>query len=572
MFTFESREIVPLDGIWSFRFTEGGALEDAAPQDGQYDDIMPVPAVFDLQVRYLRKRGLACYRRTFRLAAPCPAALLRVDGIGLCARFWIDGAEVGTADMAYNPYVFKTGALDAGTHVIEMAIDNRLSKNTPFFKPNYDFYAHGGVYRSLSLEALPEGIALDRIQVRTLDYHAGKVSLRVLLRGCTSPRKVSAFIRFDTDDAPRAVTLDAAPTPLAPEGEATLEMVVPKHRLWSPKTPALHTLTCSLADSGDTLAETFGIRDIRTSGGKLYLNGEPLWLLGFNRHESHPELGPVLPESVMLTDLEHMRELGCNFVRGAHYPQDPRFLDLCDRFGFLVWEEGLAWGNEAPVLSDPVFIDGQIAQMRRMVRQSVNHPSVIIWAFLNEFDSGSDAGVSLCRRLVDTLKEEDASRLVTFACNRGGNDRCSGMVDLVSFNTYPGWCWPEAIEQEPEEMISAAIESNIRHFLKIRKPDAPIIVSEMGCCGIYGTHDDAAAQWTEEFELRYVRASYEAAVACPEIQGFTVWQLNDCYSYHRKGGSLRGKPFGQNLAGAFDIYRRRKLAGYPGALFSKPHP
>ena len=95
----EHRETISLDGLWSFAFLENGALDEAAPTFDGYDDVMPVPAVFDLLPRYLRKRGLAYYRREIRLAAPCPNAVLRVGGLGLSARFWIDGREVGTADM-----------------------------------------------------------------------------------------------------------------------------------------------------------------------------------------------------------------------------------------------------------------------------------------------------------------------------------------------------------------------------------------------------------------------------------------------------------------------------------------
>ena len=568
----EHRETISLDGLWSFAFLENGALDEAAPTFDAYDDVMPVPAVFDLLPRYLRKRGLAYYRREIRLAAQCPNAVLRVGGLGLSARFWIDGREVGTADMPYNPYTFLTGALDAGLHTVVVAVDNRLSRSTPFFKPNYDFYAFGGIYRPMWLEALPAGATVDRIQVRTVSLAERRVSLRILFHDTGTPLPQTVRVQFDTEKEPRTLTVAPEKTALAPGGEATLELTVPEARVWSLARPHLHEVWCEVPESGDTIRETFGIRTIEGRDGKFLLNGEPVRLLGFNRHESHAELGPALPEAIMLTDLQHLRELGCNFVRGSHYPQDQRFLDLCDRLGFLVWEEGLGWGDEPPVLGNPVFIEGQTAQMRRMVRESVNHPSVIFWAFLNEFNSGSDEGVALCRRLVDTIREEDTSRLVTFACNRGGNDRCIGMVDVAAYNTYPGWCGDDPIDDQPEDKIRPNRDNILAHILRVRKEGAPIMVSEMGACGVYGFRDDAAAQWTEEFQVRYMREIYKAVLERPEIQGFTVWQLNDCYSYHRRGASLRVKAFAQNLAGAFDIYRRRKLGGHPGAYFPEVAP
>jgi len=146
---------------------------------------------------------------------------------------------------------------------------------------------------------------------------------------------------------------------------------------WSPSDPKLHTLR--VRTNGDDIIERFGIRELKIDDGKMLLNGEPLKLLGYCRHEAHPQFGPALPEQQLLHDLQILKDLGCNFVRGAHYPQDQRFLDLCDELGFLVKEESLGWNAPVEDFQNPVFCDLQEQQTRLMVRNSINHPSVIIF-------------------------------------------------------------------------------------------------------------------------------------------------------------------------------------------------
>ena len=547
---YPARTVISLNGIWGFRLIEKETLEEASPDSYAYDDVMAVPAAFDATPRYHVKRGLALYRRVFHLEQACPNALLRIGSCGFRGRYWIDGREIGASDMPYNAYEFETGPLNAGDHVVTAACDNRFDpERMVFFKPYYDFYGYGGLYREVRFETLPDGIALNRLQVRTRDIETGRVELRVLFRNNWTGR-VAARFAFDTDSEPRSVDLDVK------DGAAVFECDVPAHRVWSLESPELHKVRLDI--DGDSIVETFGIRTFEAADGKLWLNGKPIILRGFNRHESHPECGPATNEPVMLEDLHHLKELHCNFIRGAHYPQDPRFLDLCDSMGFLVWEEGLAWGNTAEDCANPVFADGQVAQMRRMVRKSVNHPCVVLWGFLNEFDSTSDAGVALCKRLVDALHEEDWSRPVTWACNRGLKDRCAPLVDVVSYNTYPGWIALNT-DQEPEDEIRPDRDALVAHFRKAA-PGKPILVSEMGVCALYGQHDPDAAQWTEEYEARYLDTAIRAVFECPALSGIAIWHLADAMTYHRTGSVARVKPIAQNLAGSYDAYRRAKLS------------
>ena len=536
-----------LNGIWDFSFREGKTLEDfeepAAPAS---EEVMCVPGCFDALPRHYCQRGCAVYSRTFTLEQAWKSTFLRVDGMGLRSRFYLDGRPVGGCRLPYSAFELETGPLSAGIHRITAAVDNNFDpEKLKIFLPNYDFYAFGGFYHGISLRLSTGANPLDRIQVRTLDYRTGRLKLTFVFKEGT-PAGFEAKLSID-GEAERAY----------PVSGGELELTRPDLALWSPELPCVHTLRAAV--SGETVTETFGIREVRTEGDKILLNGRAIYLKGFNRHESGPLCGAAVPRQVMLADLQHLKSLHANFIRGCHYPQSQEFLDLCDRLGFLVWEESLGWGNTPEQMGDPQFISDQVEQTQLMVRNSFNHPSVIIFGFLNENDSRSDAGVSICRKLAETIRAEDSGRLVAFACCFPLEDRASADMDIVSFNTYPGWISRD-YDTDPMTAIRPNQEEILAHFRELYGSSKPVIVSEMGCCGLYGRHDGAGAQWSEEFQAEYLEEVIDTVFSAPEITGLTLWQFNDAKSYHRTGSSIRVKPLAQNLAGVYDIFRRPKLS------------
>ena len=532
---------IDLNGSWQFRFEEGRSIAEAADPAFAATASIAVPGCYDMLPRWLCKRGTGLYRRTFELDAPVENAWLVVDGMGLVGRFRIDGRDLGTHPYPYARLEIPTGPLAAGTHTLFAALDNRFDWETlKLARPYYDFYCFGGFYHGVSL-------AFDnrKLFVRTRDYRTGTVEIEVV----GEPTKVAGerTLVFDGRNEVKATFAN---------GRATVK--VPSFKLWSPASPNLHTVALG------NCSARFGIREIKAEKRKLWLNGEPLYLKGANRHESHPTFGAATPEALMVRDIQNLKAMNGNFFRGCHYQQAQRFLDLCDENGVLVWEESLGWGNGSHSgmakyeLTNEVFCAQQIHETREMVRASFNHPSVIIFAFMNEFASGSKPGKALADRLIDTIRAEDSGRLVTFACCHTGNDISNERTDIVSFNTYPGWIGSDAGDPENlRQMISKGVSQIVQRFRKLY-PEKPIIVSEMGTCGEYGRHDPAGAQWTEEFEAEYVGDVIDTVFAEPEIVGLAIWQFTDARSYHRGGATIRTKPFAENLAGLYDGYRRPK--------------
>ena len=538
---------ISLNGSWQFRFEQDRLLEDVENANFEANDIMCVPGAFDTMPDYFAKRGTALYRRTFVLEKDVENAFILIDGMGLRCKFRVDGKEAGYSCMPWSYLEFETGPLSAGLHTITAAVDNNFhSEKMKLFNPDYDFYAFGGFWHGIELKLQYEKCELDRMLIRTLDYRTGKIGVEFLFKG-GAPEYFTADIAFDYGKFEQVEVRNCKS-----------EFTVPDFKLWSPESPALHFITARV--NGTAVTERFGIRTIETAKKKILLNGKEIYLKGFNRHESHAESGAATPETVMIEDLQNMRTLHCNFVRGAHYPQSRRFLDLCDEFGIMVWEEGIGWGIQESQLADPEFIELQKQQVALMVRNSFNHPSIIIWAFLNEHNSGTEAGKNITSELVKVIKAEDSSRLVTFACSRNSTDISNDDTDLIAFNTYPYWIDYAAPDDNMGRQILENQEKVLEYYRTRYGEDKPIIVTEMGCCGVYGHHDRGAAQWTEEFQAEYLENVIKTVFSSDEICGITLWQLTDCKSFSRSGCILRVKPFAQNLAGVYDGCRRPKLS------------
>ena len=511
-----------LNGNWDFRFEEDKALEAVASPAFAATDTIPVPACYDVMPKWYLKHGTGLYRRTFTLEEPLKDAVLVVDGMGIRSKFAIDGKDLGVHPYPYARLEIPVGPLAAGEHTIFAAVDNIQEwPRVKLARPYYDFYFYGGFYHGVKLvERRP------KVFVRTLDYKTGTVEVEVE-GGEKEVRKIANF------------------------------------KLWSPDEPNLTTIEVA----GQKVR--FGIRQVEARNRKIYLNGKEIFLKGFNRHESEMTSGAATSDVLMLQDIQRLKALGGNFIRGAHYQQSERFLDLCDRMGVLVWEESLGWGNGQGYtcktfppneLTDPEFCDMQVRQTREMVRASFNHPSVIISAFLNECNSATPECKALVDRLIEAIRAERSGRLVTFACNICATDVCNANTDIVAFNTYPG-----GIPLKPgtpavlAKKVRDDFTKKVADFRK-RYPEKPIMVSESGMGAIYGCHDPNASVSTEECQEEYLTDIFETLWSNPDVVGFSIWQMNDGRTRERFCEKTVSAFFGGSVAGVFDQMRRPKAS------------
>lgn len=514
--------IISLNGVWNFKFEEGRTLEDVSLSSFIANDRMVVPGCFDMMPKWYLKHGTGLYRRTFTLSEPMKDAVLIVDGMGIRSKYMIDGKDLGVQAYPYARLEIPVGPLAIGEHTIFAAVDNIMEwPRVKLARPYYDFYFYGGFYHGVKLvEKEP------KVFVRTLDYKIGEVEVEV-------------------------------------EGGEKKKMKIPNFKLWSPEEPNLTTIEV------DGRKVRFGIRQIEAKDRKIFLNGKQIFLKGFNRHESEMTSGAATSEALMLQDIQRLKTLGGNFIRGAHYQQCDRFLDLCDEMGVLVWEESLGWQNGylgwakkfgGDDVVDPEFFAMQVRQTRDMVRASFNHPSVIISGFLNECRGRRKEVKVLVDRLIETIRAERAGHLISYACCDVENDICHENTDLVAFNCYPGGIplmpgTPAQLSEKVRKDFTDKIAC-----LRSLYPDKPIMISESGVGAVYGCHDPNASVSTEECQDEYLRDIMETLWTNPDVVGFSIWQMNDGRTRERYCDKVVSAFFGGSVAGVFDQMRRPKMS------------
>ena len=543
---YEARQARCLDGFWRFAFLGDVAFESVQPRDVTCAEVMAVPGVFDASPVYAGQRGVAVYQTAVDIE-PGSAAELRFDGLGLRTRLFIDGQYIAQHNMPYSGWSVVVEPAGRATRELTLIIDNRIEQTT-LVEPYFDFYLYGGIYRSVWLRHLP-GPAIRRAQVTTLDWRSGRVRVDAEAFDAL-PDEVSFTASFDGHARFVPEQVERSGTGLS------FEAVVPEAHAWSPKSPKLHTMT--LRVGRDVFMVRFGVREIRVAGHEVLLNDEPLTLRGVCRHESHPQFGPALPAAQLVQDLQLLRQTGCNVVRGSHYPQDPRFLDLCDEMGVLVFEESLGWQPRTEHYQNPEFVDLVVAQSREMVRASYNHPCVIMWGFLNEGHSEQPVARPVYERIVAAMREQDATRPITYACNHPQDDTCLDLADIVCINMYPGWYTDPKHGPRPLDTIAPHMDSVLDAMNTHGVADRPFIISEIGAGAIYGWNDPHATFWTEAYQADLLDVVCAKCDHDPRINGLIIWQFCDSRTY--SDGHALGRPRAFNNKGLFVEYRRPKRA------------
>ncbi|HEU5130157.1 MAG TPA: glycoside hydrolase family 2 TIM barrel-domain containing protein [Glycomyces sp.] len=539
----ERRAVRDLSGIWEFAF-----LGDADPDTVDigrigFDERMAVPGCFDAMPDHAGERGLAAYR----LRVPVEREgrhRLAFDGVHHWCRIFWDGRPVRDHAGGFTAFTADVGRAEAGTAELVVLVDNRIGPRSPLHMEHFDWYHFGGIARGAELHRLPE-TWIEALRVTTEDAREGRFSLRVDYRsdgGAAVPLVVECDGRVLAEET---VALD---------GPGRIERVftLPGAEPWTPANPALHTLAVRLGE--DDMHERFGLRQVSAEGGRIAVNGEPLTLLGFNRHESHPQFGHSQPLPLLLADLQQIRDLGCNFIRGSHYPQDPMFLDLCDELGVCVWSETIGWQYPVAMMREAAFVEAQIEHLDEMVAAAANHPSIIMWGVLNECPSYEAEARPAYERLLGRLKELDPSRPVTYATLNVYDDRCLDLADVVSVNTYPGWYFG-GVDEVPKELdrIAAHLEGE-------GLADKPLIVSEIGAGAVPGWRDAHGGMWTEEYQSELLAAAIGHVLGDRDrFAGLAIWLLGDFRTTEHKEMLLK-RPRSANDKGVVDEYRRPKQA------------
>ena len=540
LFTVPAAGVVELSGIWEFAFVPG-ALENLAVETVNFDSLAAVPGCFDLQSGCFMKRGTGLYRCKVRCGGENE---LVCHGVGLRGLLFWDGRQIASVEAAFSQEKIRFDAGGYGIHELVIAVNNEFDDSPgSLFRRNYDFYAHGGIYRKVTMSALAP-LRLEKLQVIPRNTETGEVEVSLEVSGDMSAKE--AFLSWDEGEFLETLKLE--------NGVGKALFCVPGHKLWTPETPHLHQLTVKVKDQN--FNASFGIRSITAAQGKLFLNGKELKIAGINRHDAHPDFGYAVPDDIRLRDLQMLKEQGYNCIRGCHYPQSEDFLDLCDRVGMMVWEESLAWGNRELSMTDPLFKERQVRETEKMVRKSINHPCVIMWGFLNECSSDFEFSRDLISSLAAAIRKQDPSRPITYGSMFLTRDVCLDLVDVISFNTYPCW-YREGQEQyfDRENLLSHLKE--LADFASAPEyAEKPLLISEIGAEAFPGDH--SGLRWSEEYQSELLCEVLRHTLGGGRYSGAFLWQFCDIRTYI--GNTCQHRPGGFNRKGLVDGSRRPKLS------------
>ncbi len=495
-------------------------------------------------------RGPGWYRRTLVVASAAPGArrYIEFDGAALAADVWINGVHVGRHEGGFARFRFDiTPYLKAGANVLAVRVDN---STLPDIAPlSGDFTVYGGIDRDVRL------VTTAAVHLDMLDYGSSGVRFRQTEVSAQSA-KLGWTARVANDaDRPTQVTVtvhlrDAAHREIA---TATQSASVPAHtvtpvdlaatvaapHLWQGVAdPYLYTATLEVR-AGTALVDSqnfqVGLRDIRFDADKgLVLNGKPYGVHGVDVHQvMRPGKGPAVSSADTEADFKILQDLGVTGLRFAHYQHPPLEYDLADRLGILVWTEVPNVGDLGP--SDG-FAANAVQQMRELVRQNENHPSVMVWGLGNELHHAGDTKYSLLDRLAAVAREEDSSRPTTYANCCGPIDQAQAShSDLLGANVYFGWYGGEFADLTPWYRTSVKLI-----------PGKPLAISEYGAGASAIEQEDPprrpktdSAWHPEQYQALYHEAVWRQLRDLP-LWGTFAWAGFDFPSAGRNEGDHAG--------------------------------
>jgi beta-galactosidase/beta-glucuronidase len=554
----QAAEVKPLSDGWRFARGDVAGAEAVGFDDKAWSPVSTPHTynVADSGLGGAKARGEpegAYYRGPawYRLAldhAPKPGQryFLQFDGAALKADVYLNGARLGTHEGGYAAFRYDvTDALKAGKNLLAVRVDN--ARNTRFAPLNGDFNVFGGLYRAVKLVETSD-VHVDLSdwggpglygRIEALSASQAKIGAKVLVR---NDRKAAASVQVTTAilDATGVVAAKAKGSAKMAAGQSQAipqALVLKRPKLWEGRrSPYLYRLRTEVRVDGklvDAAEVPLGVRTVGLDGeGRFLLNGKPYALYGANiQMPTRFGKGPVVSDAEIDEDMAIMAEMGVTALRLAHMQHPQRVYDEADRLGILLT-------TEVPLIDelDPSdqFRDNLVQQMRELIAQNVNHPSVALWGLGNELRTASEAANRVLAALQSTAKEQDPNRPTTYAhCCLKDDDPIAQHSDTVSYNRYFGWYLTEAKDIGPWA-----------DELHARLPKRPIGVSEYGAGASILHQEDpvlrrpvADGYWhPEQWQTSFHEAHWRELRKRPFLWSTFIWVGFDFPSFKRNEG------------------------------------
>ena len=541
------RSNVLINDLWRFSPADAPGSEKPGLVEANWERVtLPhtwnIKDTFDDEPGY--RRGASWYRRDLKLDPRLKGKriFLYFEGANQVAEVYVNGQKAGQHIGGYTAFSFDISDLvNIGkNNLIAVRVDNSFNENIPPLTADFNFY--GGIYRNVRLiTADPVHIkitdnASSGLQITTPEIDGFKNTVRILgkLENASDRERNVVVVSTILDAQGRQVGISNSNVKARPNSDFTFQQLtapIANPKLWSPDSPYLYTVKTVVKEKGrilDSRTDTVGFRWFKFDPEKgFFLNGKPLMLNGCNRHQDYAGMGNAVPDALQIKDMELIKDAGFNFVRLAHYPQSPAVLDAADRLGLMIWEE-IPLVNYITV--SPAFNENSETMMTEMVRQHRNHPSVIMWGYMNEIylrlpkenqETIKRETVRLARTLNELSHKEDPTRptAIAFHGSEMYNETGLGEVaDITGWNLYNGWY------SKTFEDFGIFIDDQHRRY-----PKRPLIISEYGANGDQRLHSNQTRRFdsTIEYQRMFHEAYLSQVRARPYIAGTALWNEFD---------------------------------------------
>ena len=506
--------------------------EDLIEYDFDKSKSMTIPSDWNTKDNQLFfYEGTVWFKKSFTFHPKAgKRSILYFGAVNYEAIVYVNGKRVGSHVGGFTAFNFDvTDVLKDGENFVIVKVDNKRHKdNVP--TQIFDWWNYGGITRD---------VLLVEVEPTYIEDYTVRLNPQ-------NPKLIHFDVRLNKAEANKTITLNIpelkvkAKVTTDEKGQASAE-VKAKPQLWSPASPKLYQV--EIGQGNETIRDEIGFRTITTRGKQIILNGQPIYLKGISIHEEKAYGGGRANcTEDAYTLLSWAKELGCNFVRLAHYPHNEYTVREAERMGIMVWSEipaywTISWTN-------PATYENAQRQLHDMIARDHNRANVIIWSIANETPHSAERD-SFLSRLAKYARTQDQTRLISMAMEVTSasnyhnklQDNMNEYVDVISFNEYIGWY---------RDVNDAAKMTWEVPYNK------PVIVSEFGGGALAGYHGAKNQRWTEEFQENLYIENLRMLEKIDGLSGTTPWILKDFRSPRRV------------LSGIQDYYNRKGLVSDDG--------
>ena len=578
-----TRTSMRLDGMWRFQIDWDEKGDEEKWQDGiPGDEMIPVPASF--QDFYTDKRvreftGDIWYESTVFIPSGMKGSdvFLRFGAATHRAWVYLNGEKVGEHEGGFLPFLVDiTKASRYGEkNKLVVKVNNELTEtNIPcgrtitlsdgrkMTKPYFDFYNYSGLQRSVYLISTPKNSIFDIDLSCKVKNSDAEISYEVRTKG-----EGDVSLSLYDEDGNAVASIEGR------KGTFTLKNA----HLWQVRNAYLYNLKVELKDR-DELLDVYelpiGIREVKIEGTSFLINGSPVYLKGFGKHDDSDIVGRGFNIGVMKRDFELMKWIGANSFRTSHYPYDEEIYRMADREGFLIIDEVPAVGLFESLVNfldagtgkgaksffskptAPILLKSHLRAVEEMIARDKNHPSVIAWSLLNEPESTDENSVPYFKEVFEKAHELDIQkRPRTFAMESNSSTtrcKCHHFSDFISLNRYYGWYILGGYEISEAE-IKFRKEMDDWAALNLNKP---FIFSEYGADTMPSEHKLPSVMWSQEYQCEVLNMLHSVFDSYDFVKGEQIWNFAD---FQTTEGLMR---VNGNKKGVFTRQRQPKDAAF----------